>query len=139
MNYVNIPFHLKLYKHLPFINHISIYIYMIYSHIIIYIYIYIYMYKLLHHINSAPCFSNLVATGMALKRYAATRTLGQFSEMIDQSHGIVSSTAGSNYFVAWPRGRGMWPWLRPSNRGRVRHKKWMISNMYMVERGNLNF
>ena len=62
------------------------------------------MYKLLHHINSAPCFSNLVTTGMALKRYAATRTLGQFSEMIDQSHGIVSSTAGSNYFVA------AWPW-----------------------------
>lgn len=25
--------------------------------------------------------------------------IGQFSEMIDQSHGIVSSTAGSNYFV----------------------------------------
>ncbi|CAL1174271.1 unnamed protein product, partial [Cladocopium goreaui] len=46
--------------------------------------------------------------------------IGQFSEMIDQSHGIVSSTAGSNYFVAWPRGRGMWPWLRPSKRGRVR-------------------
>jgi hypothetical protein len=49
---------------------------MIYSHIIIYIYKYIYMYKLLHHINSAPCFSNLVATGMALKalrRYAHAR------------------------------------------------------------------